>query len=94
MKTVRSEIAFKERASRIEILVRLVYWIPLVIVLWVLSAVAGFVEIVQLLHILLLGRRHPTLNKFLSIFVKFQFQINAYYSLTTDERPPIIPENK
>lgn len=60
MKTVKFEVQKKEKANRVELLVRFVYWIPLAIVMWVLGIVSGVCTLVQWLHILFLEKRHPT----------------------------------
>jgi ABC-type maltose transport system permease subunit len=92
MRTVKSDIAYKERASRLELLVRIVYMIPAVVVLLLMSFLAGLAEFILWFHILIFGKRHESLNKVVAMYINYRFRINAYLNLLTDERPPIIPE--
>ncbi len=92
MQTVKVEINNKEPASRKEILVRIVYWIPLFIVAYILSIIAGVVWIVNLLTIIILGKRILGVNRFAILSVEYCAKVSAYMILATDERPPIIPE--
>ena len=92
MKTVKSKITYTEKASRLELFVRIIYMIPIMIVLWIFGIIAAVVFIVEWLHILILGKRHKSLGKFLETYVTYVFKVNVYLNLVTDERPPIIPE--
>lgn len=92
MKTVKSKIIYKEKARRLELLVRVLYAIPIAIVLWVFSILAGLAQFVLFFHILILGKRHISLNNFVKMYVTYLFRVHAYLNLLTDERPPIIPE--
>jgi hypothetical protein len=94
MKTVSSKIVYKEKASRLELFVRILYAIPVLIVFWILGILAGIAEIILWVHILILGRRHKSLSELITLYVNYMFKVAAYLNLTTDERPPIIPENK
>ena len=92
MKTVKSQISYKENASRLELFVRIIYAIPISIILWLFSFLAGLVQIILWLHILILGRRHKTLSNFIKAYITYLFRVRAYLDFVTDERPPIIPE--
>jgi len=92
MKTVKSSIIYKEKASRLELLVRIIYAIPIAIVLWLFGILVGVAQIILWFHILFLGRRHKTLSNFVKIYITYLFRVHAYLNLVTDERPPIIPE--
>jgi len=92
MKTVKSNIFYKEKASRWELLVRIIYAIPIAIVLWLFGILAGVAQIILWFHILILGRRHKALSNFVKMYVTYVFRVNTYLNLVTDERPPIIPE--
>ena len=92
MKTVKYEVRAPEKASRTELLVRLVYWIPLVIVLMILCMIAGICWVVQLLLVLIVGRRNATLSKLISAAVEYRLKLTVYYILLTDERPEILPD--
>ncbi|MFH1588103.1 MAG: DUF4389 domain-containing protein [Candidatus Diapherotrites archaeon] len=90
METVSCSVKSEEKASRIELLIRLVYWIPLYIVLVVLSLIAGILLFVNLFTVLILGKR--VLVEFIEKYWQYQAKFEAYYLLLTDERPPIMPE--
>ncbi|OIO27899.1 hypothetical protein AUJ16_02160 [Candidatus Micrarchaeota archaeon CG1_02_60_51] len=92
MKTVKYEVKSAEKASRWELLVRLVYWIPLAIVLAILQMIACACLVVQFLLVLIAGKRNATLSKFVNAAVEYGLKLAAYYFLLTDERPEIIPE--
>ncbi|MFH0835060.1 MAG: DUF4389 domain-containing protein [Candidatus Micrarchaeota archaeon] len=92
MKTVKYEVRAPEKASRTELLVRLVYWIPLTIVLMILGMIAGICLVVQLLLVLIAGRRNATMSKLINAAIEYRLKMTAYYSLLTDERPEIIPD--
>ncbi len=92
MKTVNVEIKPEEKASRIELFIRLVYWIPIVIVAFVLGIISGIAWLVNIFTILILGKRILALTKFSAMQVAYQAKANSYFMLVTDERPPIMPE--
>lgn len=92
MNSVKAEVVQQEKASRVELLVRLVYWIPLWIVGFILKMISGIAFFVNILTILVLGKRILGLSKFIGIEVSYQAKMCAYLSTATDERPPIMPE--
>ena len=92
MQSVKIEINSAEKASRIEILVRLIYWIPIVIVQFVLSIISMIAILVNLITVIILGKRILPLTRFTSIAITYQAKASSYFALATDERPPIIPE--
>lgn len=89
---MKAEVISEEKAKRTELLVRLVYWIPLVIVLFVLGVIAVVAILVNIVTILLLGKRILGLSKFIGIEATYRAKSTAYLMTATDERPPIIPE--
>ncbi len=93
MQSVQLKVDTKQQASRTELLVRLVYWIPLVIVGWILGLIAGICWFITVLTVLLLGKRFEALTKIINMNWVYSARMGAYYSFLTDERPPIIPEN-
>lgn len=92
MDSVKVEVLQKEKASRVELLVRLVYWIPLVIVLFVLQIIGFIAFVVNIVTVLLLGKRILGLSRFIGISVSYRAKTEAYLMTATDERPKIIPE--
>ncbi|MFH0923078.1 MAG: DUF4389 domain-containing protein [Candidatus Micrarchaeota archaeon] len=91
MKTLNFDVKYDRKASRKELLVRLVYWIPLVIVLWILSLVGTICWFIQILYIIITGKRHESLFKWTKIAVEYRLKFGSYYFLLTKERPEIIP---
>ena len=92
MKDVKVDITPQEKASRIELLIRFVYMIPLFIVMWVLSIIAVIGIVINFVTSLVLGKRIDALSKFISVYIKYYTKMTVYLYLT-DERPPIIPED-
>jgi hypothetical protein len=92
MKSVSANVAFNPRASRVELLVRIVWAILAGLVLWIFALIAGIVWIIQILHILIYARRHKGMQSFVKSVMIQSFRLSAYIMLLTDERPPIIPE--
>ena len=92
MQSVKVEVMQQEKASRVELLVRLVYWIPLVIVQIFLGIIAMVAFFVSIFTILILGKRILGLTKFIGVYVAYKAKMDSYIWLATDERPPIIPE--
>jgi hypothetical protein len=93
VKTVKVKFELQSKASRVELLVRLVYWIPLAIVLFVLGILAAVSWVVTLFSILILGKRFLSLVRFNAIYVRYHARFCSYYAFVTDERPPIVPED-
>jgi hypothetical protein len=91
LKTIKYEVKSKAKASRTELLVRLVYWIPLTIVLLFLQVVAGLCWFLQLLVIIITGKRNKALSGFMKLRIEYELKMMSYYSLLTDERPEILP---
>ncbi|MCL6089198.1 MAG: DUF4389 domain-containing protein [Candidatus Marsarchaeota archaeon] len=93
MRTVKFEMTYKEKASRLELLIRFLWGIPTAIVAVVLLAIAVIAGCLQFVHILFLGKRHKTLYEWTYKFVAYFVQYECYKNLLTDERNPILPEN-
>ncbi len=81
-----------EKASRLELFIRFVWYFICAIVIAIVGIFAYIAVIVQWLHILLLGKRHPALAKFVNAWYTQVAQVIFYVLLATDERPPIAPE--
>lgn len=92
MKTVKTNITYKEKASRLELLVRIVYIIPLGIILWAFSILASIAFAILWFHILIFGKRHRGSLSFLMKYVDYRFKVYAYLGMLTEERTPIFPE--
>lgn len=94
MKTIQLKVSTPKRSSRKELLVRLVYWIPLLIVFYILSLVGMVCWLVNLFSVIIRGRVSFSLAKIQQVAMDYDYKFRTYYSFLTDERPPIIPESK
>ena len=92
MKTIQTTVKAPQRASRKELLVRLVYWIPLAVVLWVLGVLWVFAWVINLGSVIIRGMRSASISSFIKRTIDYRYKMEAYYSFITDERPPILPE--
>jgi hypothetical protein len=85
---------FERDAGRLELLVRIGYWI----VMWAILVVYGFIAalclIVQWFHILILARRHQGLSEFVRGYLEYQVYISPYAYFMTDTRPELWPKNR
>ena len=82
---------YEHDACRIELLVRIVYWILIGIVLWVYGIIACICLIVQWLHILILGRRNESLSGLIKGYLEYVVHVMPYTYFMTDKRPDIMP---
>ncbi len=92
-KTVDYSVRYVEKASRVELFVRLVWSIPSIVVAVFLAIVYCIAHFLQFFHILLTGKRHRTLHNWIYMFLDYEVKLNAYLSMLTDERNPLMPEN-
>jgi hypothetical protein len=92
MKTVKYDVAFEEKAGRLELIIRWFWSIPSFIVMVILSIIASIAMFVQFFHILLLGKRHRMLHDLILMYMVYYAKWHTYCSMLTDERNPIMPE--
>jgi len=83
--------AFEEKASRLELFIRIVYSFILGIVLMVYGFIAGIGMIIQFIVVLILGRRSQGLSDFIQSYLEYYVHILGYTSFMTDERPGLFP---
>ena len=86
---VRLDVDFDESASRVELIIRILYGIVLYIILEIWGIVACVVLVIQWFHILLLGKRNQGMHDFVTKFFRFCTRVYGYFLLLTDARPPI-----
>ena len=91
METVKMTITSGEKAGRLELIIRFIWSFIAMIVLYIVGIFAYIATIIQWLHILLLGKRHPAIAKFVNAWIVAYSQLIAYFLLGTDERPPLVP---
>ncbi|MDD1687510.1 DUF4389 domain-containing protein [Methanoregula sp.] len=82
---------FEHDAGRLELLIRIVYWILIAIVLWVYGIIAVICLIIQWFHILIFGSRHEGLSDFARGYLEYMIHVMPYTYIMTDKRPDIMP---
>lgn len=92
MKTVTINVTSAEKASRWEVIVRLVWASLCAIVLLVVGIFAVIAIIIQLFYILAFGKRHMKLNRFATNWLSAFAALGFYKNYCTDERPPLVPQ--
>lgn len=92
MKTIKLTVSERQKAPRVELLVRLVYWIPLYIVMLVFAVLAFFAIIVNFGSILIRGMRSARLAALIKSYSDYRYKFEMYLLGIVDERPPILPE--
>lgn len=97
MQTVTYSVLWQEKASRLELFVRLVYGIPFAVIMFVLFRLLGLFTLAlpflaQALTILFSRKRSESIARFFHrYYFDYIYQYFAYYLLLTDERPSIVP---
>ena len=92
MKTVKINVTSAEKASRWEVIVRLIWASLCGIVLLVAGIFAAIAIIIQLFYILIFGKRHMKLNKFVTNWLIALATLGFYKNYCTDERPTLLPK--
>ena len=82
---------FEHDASRLELLIRIVYWILIGIVAWIYGLIAVICLIIQWFHILILGSRNEGLSNFAKGYLEYIVHVMSYMYIMTDKRPNILP---
>jgi hypothetical protein len=82
---------FEHDAGRLELLIRIVYWILIAIVAWVYGIIACICLFIQWFHILFLGRRNEALSNIAKGYLEYMVHVMNYMYIMTDMRPDILP---
>ena len=82
---------YEHEASRLELLVRILYWILIGIVTWVYGIIAGICLLIQWFWILILGKRNETLSNIAKGYLEYMIHVMSYTYFMTDKRPDIMP---
>jgi hypothetical protein len=82
---------YEHDARRLELLIRIVYWILIGIVAWVYGLIACICLFIQWFCILILGRRSQGLSDFAKGYLEYIVHVFGYTYLMTDTRPDILP---
>lgn len=78
-------------ASRLELLIRIVYWILIAIVAWIYGIIAFICLVIQWFCILILGRRSEGLSNFAKGYLEYLVHVMSYVYIMSDKRPNILP---
>ena len=89
--SLKQLFTFEQSASRLELLIRIGYWIIIGIVLWVYGILAFICLFIQWFYILILGRRNEGLSNFAGGYMEYLVHVMNYTYLMTDRRPDILP---
>jgi hypothetical protein len=89
--TKRQLFTFEQDAGRIELLIRILYWILIGIVLWVYGIIAFICLFIQWFHILILGARNEWLSNVARGYLEYLVDVMSYTYIMTDKRPEIFP---
>ena len=82
---------YEQDASRMELLIRILYWILIGIVLWVYGMIAFICLSIQWVHIQILGSRNEWLSNFAKGYLEYLVAMMGYAYIMTDECPDIFP---
>jgi hypothetical protein len=82
---------FENNADRLELLIRIFYWILIGIVAAVYGIIATICLFIQWFHILLLGQRNEMLSDFAKGYLEYMVHVMGYTYIMTDKRPDILP---
>ena len=89
--TQKQLFLFEHDAGRLELLIRIVYWILIGIVLGVYGIIAFIVLFIQWFHVLILGKRSQALSDFAKGYLEYMVHVLPYTYIMTDKRPDILP---
>jgi hypothetical protein len=82
---------FEQNASRLELLIRIAYWIIIGIVSAIYGILAFICLCIQWFHILVLGQRNDALSNFAKGYLEYMVHVMSYTYIMTDKRPDILP---
>jgi len=82
---------YEHDAGRLELLIRILYWILIGIVMWVYGVITTICLIIQWFHILILGSRNDALSNFAKGYLEYMVHVMGYVYVMTDRRPDILP---
>jgi hypothetical protein len=82
---------YEHDAGRLELLVRILYWILIGIVMWVYGLIGGICLFIQWFHILILGCRNEALSDIARGYLEYMIHVMSYTYFMTDKRPDVMP---
>jgi hypothetical protein len=84
--------AYEHDARRLELLIRIGYWIVIGIVTWVYGILAMVCLFIQWFFILIMGRRQQGLSDFAKGYFEYLVSRMPYMYFMTDKRPNVLPD--
>jgi hypothetical protein len=83
---------YEHDAGRLELFIRILYWIAIGIVLAVYGFIAEILMIIQWFVILIFGRRSEELSNFIKGYLEYSVHVIPYVLFMTDKRPGVMPK--
>jgi hypothetical protein len=83
---------YEHDARRLELLIRVGYWIAIGIVAWVYGILAMVCLFLQWFFILIMGRRQLGLSDFAKGYFEYIISRMPYMYFMTDRRPAVFPD--
>ena len=83
---------YERAARRLELLIRIGYWIAIGIVAWVYGILAFVCLFIQWFFILIMGRRQQGLSEFAKGYFEYIISRMPYMYFMTDKRPTVLPD--
>jgi Zn-dependent protease with chaperone function len=84
---------YERSARRLELLIRIGYWIVIGIVSWVYGILAFVCLFIQWFFILIMGRRQQGLSDFARGYFEYIVSRMPYMYFMTDQRPAVFPDS-
>jgi hypothetical protein len=82
---------YEHDASRLELLIRILYWILIGIVRSIYGIIAFICLAIQWFHILILGCRNECLSNIAEGYLEYMVHVMPYTYIMTDKRPDVMP---
>ena len=83
---------YEHDAGRLELFIRILYWIVIGIVLAVYGFIAEILMVIQWFVILIFGRRSEGLSNFIRGYLEYVVHVIPYIYFITDKRPAVMPK--
>jgi hypothetical protein len=83
---------YEHNARRLELIIRIGYWIVIGIVAWVYGILVMICLFIQWFFILIMGRRQQGLSDFARGYFEYIVSRMPYIYFMTDKRPNILPD--
>jgi hypothetical protein len=84
---------YEHDARRLELLIRIGYWIVIGIIAWVYAILAMICLFIQWFFILVMGRRQQGLSDFARGYFEYIVSRMPYMYFMTDMRPTVFPDS-